>query len=347
MRVTIKDIAKKAGVSHATVSRALNDRPEIPEKTAVGIKRIAVEMGYLPSSAARSLKTNRSQALGVVLSNISDPFFSEILEGIESAAQASGYSLFIAASQHDPHREGAIVQSMVERHVDGVIICSAPFQPDQARQLLEFGVPMVVVNNQAAEDYRYSIYHDDVDGSRQVTRHLIGLGHMRIAYLGNSLSGRTTLDRLSGFKQEMKAAGLPVLPGAVYAVDGGAPENGQASLEHFLSLPLTPTAFICFNDRTAIGLLHGLQERGIQVPTQCSVAGFDNISFSAYTNPPLTTFDQPKRHIGEEAAKLVLGLLNPDPEDAIWNRPKIQILRGKLLVRQSTAPPPHPFNKEQ
>jgi DNA-binding LacI/PurR family transcriptional regulator len=341
MVVTIKDIARQAGVTHTTVSRALHGSSLISLETTQHIRKIAAELGYQPSAAARSLKTNRSHALGVIVSTIDDPFFSEILQGIEEVAQRRSYSILMAASQRDPVREQAIVQDMRERHVDGLIICSASFSAEQRRKLLEYSIPIVLVNNQAAEEYRYSIYHDDVDGSRQVTRHLIELGHRRIAYLGNSLSGRTTLDRLTGFRREMKDAGLAVPGEYVYEISGGSPEDGFMASEHFLNLPNRPTALFCFNDMLAIGILKGLQAAGICVPGEFSVVGFDNIIFSAYTNPPLTTLDQPKRYIGAEAARLILDLLDPSTGEETPDQ-EIQRLKGRLLIRQSTAPPPNP-----
>jgi DNA-binding LacI/PurR family transcriptional regulator len=339
MAVTIKDIAKKAGVSHSTVSRALSGNPSIAEETAERIRRAAVELGYLASGPARSLKTNRSHVLGVVVSSLDDPFFSGILQGIEEGAQEAGYSLFIAASQRDPVRERRIVQALVEHRADGVIICSSSFGADTGLRLLQYGLPIVVVNNQAAESFRYSIYHDDVDGSRQLARHLIELGHRRIAYLGNALSGRTTLDRLNGLKMELEAAGLPLPAEYIVEAPGGDPETGLEGAATFLRLPHPPTALLCFNDMLAMGVLKGLQQAGVRVPQEMSVAGFDNIVFSAFTNPPLTTFDQPRQFLGLEAARLVLGLLNPPPENGSPPEPKVSILRGRLLVRESTAPP--------
>jgi DNA-binding LacI/PurR family transcriptional regulator len=339
MPVTIKDIAKQTEVSHSTVSRALHDSPLIARDTAERIRRTAHDLGYFPSAAARSLKTNRSQALGVILSSVEDPFFSEILQGIEEVAQKSGYSLFMAASQHDPQREQAIVQAMSEHRVDGVIICSASFKAEQRRQFLAYGVPIVVVNNQAAEEYRYSIYHDDVDGSRQITRYLLDLGHRRIAYLGNSASGRTTLDRLAGFQQAMETAGMVVPAGYIHEVPGGGPEDGLSGLEYFLNLSRRPSALVCYNDMMAIGVLKGLQQAGIPVPDEFSVTGFDNIVFSAYTRPPLTTFDQPKRFIGAEAARLVLELLDSPPDREATEKPRIRMLKGRLLVRETTTRP--------
>jgi len=335
---TIKDIARRAGVSHSTVSRALRGSPLISEDTTQRVRLIAQEMGYHPSAAARSLKTNQTKALGVIVRNIDDPFFSEILQGIEDIAQGEGYSLFISSSQNETDREKMIVNAMREHRVDGVIICSTAFSTSQSRELVEHSVPIVVINNQAAEDYRYAIHHDDLDGGRQIARHLIDLGHRRIAYLGNSISGRTTLDRQSGYKQEMEAAGLPVSKDYIHEVPGGEPEHGLAGVEHFLNLPVRPTALMCYNDMMAIGVLKGLHTAGIRVPHEISVIGFDNIVLSEYTNPPLTTFDQPKHYIGAEAARLLLGLLkNGSSQDTTTFNS--QILKGRLLVRASTAPP--------
>jgi DNA-binding LacI/PurR family transcriptional regulator len=336
--VTIKDIAKETGVSHTTVSRALRGSPLISDETTRRIQDTALALGYLPSSAAQSLKTNRSQALGVIVANIDDPYFSEILQGIEEVAQGKNYSLFIAASQRDPEREKTIVQAMRQHRVDGVIICSTTFSAERSQQFFKYGVPIVMVNNQAAEDYRYSIYHDDVDGSRQITKHLLGLGHQKIAYLGNSSSGRTIEDRCSGFRFELEAAGLTTPDHYIFQTPGSEPEKAKRAVDHFLRLPDRPTGIVCFNDMLAIGAMKVLQQRGIRVPEEMSITGFDNIVFSEYTNPPLTTFDQPKRFIGQKAAELVLSLLDSTSNTHVPQQ-KIQILQGSLLVRQSTAPP--------
>jgi DNA-binding LacI/PurR family transcriptional regulator len=222
--------------------------------------------------------------------------------------------------------------------VDGVILCSTTLSDEQSQHFSEYGIPLVVVNNQAAEEYRYSIYHDDVDGSRQVTRHLIELGHRKIAYLGNSQSGRTTLERLGGFLKEMKAAGLEIGEEYMHEIPGSDPEKAALAVDHFLGLPDRPTALVCFNDMMAIGILKSVQQRGIRVPDEFSITGFDNIVFSNYTNPPLTTFDQPKRFIGQKAAELILSLLDSTSNVNIPQH-KIQVLKGKLLVRGSTASP--------
>ena len=336
MPITIKDIAKRTGVNHSTVSRALHGSNLISVETAERIRKAAREMGYQPSAAARSLKTRRSKVLGVIVSSIEDPFFSEIVFGIEAVAQDNGYSLFIGSSQHDNQRERKIVQTMLEHRTDGVIVCSSSFSVEHGRQLLDHGFPIVVVNHQATENFHYSIFHDDIDGSRQMTRHLIGLGHQRIAYLGNSVSGRTTLDRLSGFQAEMEAAGLPIPEGYIQHVPGGTALEGREGLQHFNDVAEFPTAIICYNDMIAIGLLQACREAGIHVPQDLSITGFDNISFSAFTHPPLTTFDQPKSSIGAEAARLLLELIDAEPSITPETQ-YVKILKGSLLVRSSTA----------
>lgn len=335
MPVTIKDIAKRTGVSHSTVSRALGGNSLISEETTSKIRKVAREMGYQPSAVARSLKTKQTKVIGVILNSIDDPFFSEILFGIEDAAQQAGYSLFIAASQYDPIREQNIVQTMMEQRTDGVIICSSSFSADKGRQLLANKFPIVVVNYKANENFNYSIYHDDVDGSQQITSHLIQLGHKKIAYFGNSKSGRTTQDRLTGFQIEMKNAGLAIPTEYIFEVEGSEPELGKLGFEYFLKLSDPPTAIMCFNDMLAIGLLRSCNLAGIKVPEDISITGFDNITFSAFTNPPLTTLDQPKYSIGNEAAHLLLDLLrNLENSNTTHNE---KILKGRLLVRESTT----------
>jgi DNA-binding LacI/PurR family transcriptional regulator len=337
MPVTIKDIAKITGVSHSTVSRALGGNSLISEETSSRIRKVARELGYQPSAAARSLKTKQTKVIGVILNSIDDPFFSEILFGIEDAAQQAGYSLFIAASQYDSLREQNIVQTMMEQRTDGVIICSSSFSADKGRQLLANKFPIVVVNYKANENFNYSIYHDDVDGSQQVTSHLIQLGHKKIAYFGNSKSGRTTQDRLIGFRTEMKNAGLDIPSEYIFEVEGSEPQLGKIGLDYFQKLPNPPTAIMCFNDMLAIGLLRACKISGIKVPEDISITGFDNITFSAFTNPPLTTLDQPKYSIGNEAAQLLLDLLK-NMENSN-NTHKEKILKGRLLVRESTTAP--------
>ncbi len=338
MPTSIKDIARIAGVSHTTVSRALHDSPVISAETKARIRSIANQTGYNPSVAARSLKTNRSLALGVIVSHIADPFFSEILQGIDEVAQDHGYSLFIAAAQQNPQREQAIIRSMREHRVDGVILCSPQLTTEQNSQLRSYAIPIVAINNQGPGEYQYSIQHDDVDGCRQACEYLVSLGHVRIAYLGDASSGRTSRDRLSGYLQVMKEHNYPILDGYLHDVMGNSAPQGLEAVDHFISLYRQPTAIICYNDMVAVGILKGLQQAGLDVPGAISLTGFDNIMYSDYTRPPLTTIDQPKRFLGAEAARLMLEQLS---KGSNGGEKVVKKLKGMLLIRQSTSSPGH------
>ncbi len=338
MVVTIKDIARLAGVSHTTVSRALHDYPALADSTIRRIKEIAESTGYIPSAAARGLKTRRSFTLGVILSNIDDPYFSEILQGIEDELRDTGYSLFVAATHRNPQIEELIVRAMGEQRVDGVIVSSTQFNTNHSRMLQKIGVPVAVINNQAAELYRYSIYHDDEFGSRTITQHMIDLGHKHIGYLGNSLSGKTNEDRELGFINTMNDAGLPVIRRWIHYEPYGIPEAGVAGGKYFLNLDSRPTAIVCFNDLMAIGLMHILQESGLSIPSDISISGFDDIALSNYTSPPLTTFHQPKKEIGAAAARMLLDMVDRSDDDLL-EQPRILMLRGNLLIRGTTISP--------
>ncbi len=336
--ITIKDIAKIAGVSHSTVSRALRGHAEISEETTKRIKKIASDLGYVPSAVARGLKTKRSQALGVVVNRIDDPFFSEILQGIEDLLQEGGYSLFVAASNRDPSREKSIVQSMRERQVDGVIVCTTQFGDEHRSQLERFGFPIVAIGNLEGVNYKWLVYHDDLYGIAQITKYLIESGHKRIAYLGNSRAKRTTQGRMNSFIHEMNAANLSIPDEYIFHCPNGRPEGGEIGAKHCINLVDPPTAILCFNDMMAIGVLKALREAGIQVPRDCSVVGFDDIPIAAYTYPSLTTLKQPKYQLGYEAAQMMYKVLQSQ-SDISSAHGQTLMLRGELIVRETTAPP--------
>jgi len=340
MPVTIKDIARKAGVSHATVSRSLNGNPNISERTAAGIRDLATEMGYIPSAAARGLKTNRSHVLGVIVSRIDNPYFGEIVQGIEDALQGTGYSLFFASTKFDQNREKAVIQAFGEHRVDGIILGSVFFRREYASLLTSYDIPVVVINNQSRQNFRYSVAHDDEYGARQITRHLLELGHTHIYYLGNARSRRINRDRSSGFKLELEAAGVLDPLTRVMNMDGSEIVDGSQGISLLLERSPKPTAVFCFNDLMAIGALKTLHEKGMRVPEDISIAGFDDIAYSAYTTPALTTFHQPKLEIGAEAAGLLLELIHKKEAGNGHEGPLARKIRGELLVRESTGPLP-------
>ena len=339
MGVTIKDIAKAAGVSHPTVSRALNDHPAIAKKTVKRIKDLAARMGYIPSATARGLKTSRTFALGVITSFIEDPFWSEVLHGVDDTLHPAGYSLFIAATHRDNQREKEVVQAMVQRGVDGVILLAPQFSPKQCQMLQAYGLPMAMVNNEGAGECQCLIFNDDVFGIRQITAHLISLGHQRIAYLGNHRGGRTNSNRQAGFSQEMAAAGLPIPKEYIYLTSGGNPAGGLEGAQYLLGLEARPTAIVCYNDYMAAGVYNGVARASLRIPQDISVTGFDDISMAAYLTPPLTTLRQCKYEMGVGAARMMLEMLSLRHEEPDSPQPVRKIkMEGQLLVRSSTAP---------
>ncbi len=339
MSITIKDIARTAGVSHATVSRALNDHPALSAKTTDKIKRLASKMGYVPNASARGLKTRRSRVLGVIVSHIDDPFWSEVLQGIDGVLHPAGYSLFVAATHRDEQREKEIVQTMVQRGVEGVILCAPQFSPVQSRILQSYGLATAIVNNEGAAEARYLVYNDDAHGIRLITQHLIDLGHTRIAFLGNKVGGRTTVEREAGFRDTLRRAGLRVAERFIHLAPEGTPAGGHAGARHLLARASRPTAIACYNDNMAIGVYAALYEAGLSVPGEVSVTGFDDIAIAPYLLPPLTTLHQFKHTLGSEAAALMLRILESRNEAGELPEPERRCLQGELVVRASTAPP--------
>ncbi len=330
-RVSIKDIAKAAGVSHSTVSRALRNSPLVNAETAAQIRRIAEEMGYIPNVVAQSLVTQRTYTVGLVVTAISDPFIDQIVEGIEDLATREGYSVFLSSSHADPGREIAVVETFHRRRVDGVIVLASRVGSMYTERLQELGVPIVLINNQAEGAYLYSVSADDLDGARKAVRHLVDLGHRCIGYAGCHFRPPSNRRRLEGYRQELASAGLPYESDlVVHPRSFSDVENGRLALDYLLKAGAT--AVFCYNDRMAIGLMVAARERGVHIPSDLSVVGFDNIEASWYISPPLTTVHQPRFEMGQKAMQMLLDLLAGEEVDDI-------IVPCELVVRESTAPP--------
>lgn len=331
MNVSIKDIARAAGVSHSTVSRALRNSPLVNPETAAQIQRLAQEMGYTPSAIARSLVTRRTQTIGLVVTFISDPFVDRIVDGIEDQATSAGYSVFLSSSHADPERELAVVETFHRRRVDGVIVLASRVGHLYSERLEELRVPIVLINSQADSEYLFSISADDEEGARLAVRHLLELGHRRIGYIGCSFRPPSNLRRLQGYQIELEQAGIPLDPDLVVIPDTRDDlESGRLGVSPLLAAGAT--AIFCYNDRTAIGVLIAARERGIAVPGTFSVVGFDNIDPSWYVTPPLTTVHQPRLEMGRRAMQMVLDLLAGRPGSDEW-------FPCELVVRDSTGPP--------
>jgi len=329
MTVSIKDIAKEAGVSPSTVSRALNNHPRISEDTKVYIQQLAQEMGYVPSVIARSLVANRSATIGVAITDLSDPYYVGLMIGIETAAAAHNYQVILSSFYRDPDRELAVIYDFHQRRVDGVIITGSYIENTYLAPDNNFFKPIVVINSLT---YPYSVAVDRVKGAQQVVEHLLNLGHRRIAHVTQLRDG---MERLDGYRTALENHNIPIDESLIVTCDGGI-AGGITAVPELLSNAYPPTAIFCFNDLTAIGVINALREREYRVPQDISVTGFDDLTMAAYYHPALTTVRQPSQLVGQRAVDMLLQLIK--------GRKSVepQLLLPELVIRKSTASPPPP-----
>jgi DNA-binding LacI/PurR family transcriptional regulator len=335
--ITIKELALRAGVSHSTVSRALNNHPGIAHATVERIQQLARELNYVPSGFARSLKTNRSYMLGVIVHRIADPFYSEVLGGIQSVAHQFQYSMFVSAFENDTDRQEGLIRGVFGRQVDALIIGDSSFTPERVDEL-QIRVPTVFIHNRATDVLPHSIYHDDVNATRALTRHLLDLGHRRIAFGGNQRGGILYRQRREGVVAELKSAGFELRREYDLIAPDGQMSSGSVLARQLLKMSRRPTAIVCFNDMQAIGVMQTLQQANLRIPEDISVTGFDGIPLAEFLYPALTTYCQPIWELGQMAARVALHLLGENVNEPLVSEPLIR-LRGRLMVRRSTAAP--------
>ncbi len=328
--VSMQDIAKIAGVSLSTVSRALADSPRVKEETRRRIQDLAQEMGYFPNAIARGLATNRTFTLGVVVIDIADTFIAEIVRTIDKTALDHGYSVILSNCGADPQREVVALTILRQQRVEGIIVPD-PFVGDLSWPLLqEIGVPVILLNKTG---YPYSVGTDVVNSARQAVDHLLDLGHTRIAYIASSRNREESLERQTGYEQALLSRGISPDPVLVISGDENWAKGGWQGAERLLGLPQPPSAVFCFNDLTAIGVLGAVQALGLRVPDHLSVVGYDDIDIAPYLTPPLTTVAQQGEKIARLAVEMFLNLL--EGNQVLANT----MLPGRLMVRGSTAPP--------
>jgi DNA-binding LacI/PurR family transcriptional regulator len=329
MAVSIKDIAKAADVSPSTVSRALSDHPRISNETKERIRRLAKEMGYTPSLLARSLVTQDTATIGVVITSASDPFLTHLVTSIEGVAREQGYSVLMSSSYLDPDRELEVVGAFHGRRTRGIIVIGSQIDVGYLELRDRFPLPIVLTN---CRTYPYSVYTDNLVGARRAVEHLIQLGHRRIAYIANRRSHRSNLDRMTSYQQVLAENGIPVEKDLIIEGDGTL-QGGNAAAKILLSRTPRPTAVFCFNDMTAIGVLSALQQADIRAPEEMSVVGFDDVEFAAHCYPRLTTVRQPTNLMGQRLVQMLLALIQGQEDvDPV-------VLPDELIIRESTGPP--------
>ncbi|MBI2941898.1 MAG: LacI family DNA-binding transcriptional regulator [Chloroflexi bacterium] len=335
-RATIADIARSAGVSLSTVSRVLSGRESVipigPE-TRARVLASAAALNYRPNQAARTLASGRSQAVAVLVHDISDPYFSEIVRGIEDVASANQYMVLVCSTDRDPVREREYLLRMGSFPTDGIILAAGGFEEeaglDEVRSLIERGVVIVGVARHGLPIPTVRISNEE--GAREMAEHLLQLGHRRIAFIAGPPGLTTANDRLAGYRQALREAGLSA-DGLVLAGDFTR-EAGQRVVPHLLRSTPRVTAVFAANDKMAIGCLAGLRAAGIVVPDEVSVVGFGDVPSAQDTEPPLTTVTIPLREIGRQVMREVLQQLGGQPPSAALSAPTT------LTIRRSAAPP--------
>ena len=334
---TIYEVAKRARVSTATVSRVLSQPGVVAESTRRRVLQAVERLGYEPNSTAKNLRTLKTGKLIVSVPDISNPFFSVILQGIEAAAQREGYSVLVGDTQHDEKREEGYAMMLRRKEADGLIFLGHRL-PHEAATMIRAMKPRCapIVNGCEFSPSLGipSVHIDNAKAAYEAMDHLYGLGHRRIGIVTGPLVSPLSRDRLEGAtsraKEEKADRHLAVVQGD-FSI-----ESGVAAAERLLVRADPPTAIFCFNDEMAMGVIEMARQRSVHVPRDLSVVGFDDIRFARHTYPPLTTIAQPVRQIGEGTVRLLLGILSGGDE---MDTPASVTLRHTLVVRASTGPP--------
>ncbi len=337
MRITIRDVARQLNLSITTVSRALDGYNDVSEGTRKLVVETAHKMGYVPNRAARQLRRQRTDTIGYILPGeklqFADSFFSEFVAGLGDEAAANNYDLLVSTASLGSEAERDLYTRWVQgRKVDGIVINRILLHDWRVRYLSEQEVPFVSLERSPEVKKFIGIEVDSRAGVLALMAHLVGLSHRHIAYVGASTNLKIESDRLEGYRGGLKEAGLPFDTQLVAMGDLTA-ASGFNAAERLLSLKDPPTAIVCVNDLTAIGVMHAINEHHLRVGQDIAVAGFDGIPDTAHTQPPLTTLHQPVYDIARDLSKMLLACINGQPPAQTDT-----IVRPELIVRASTQP---------
>lgn len=312
--VTIRDVARMAGVSTGTVSNVLNRPDIVADATRQRVLDAVGSTGFIRNTQAYQLRGGRSHTVGVVVLDVSNPFFTEMFRGAESRLHVEGYVLMLASTDDSIEREADFVRAMEEHRVEGVLITPAASDLVSLAGLRTRGIPTVLMDRKAAADEFCSVTVDDVRGGELAARHLFESGHERVAFVNGPTSIRQCRDRRQGVRKAVRAItkshAVEVTELSVAAL---TVRHGEEAVERVMALSPRPTALMCANDLLALGALRGLAARGVRIPGDLAVVGYDDLIFGSMLSPPLTSIRQPARELGIAAAELLLDeVRNPD-----------------------------------
>lgn len=331
-RVTIHEVAQRAGVSVATVSRVFNNSDLVTKQTGEKIRSVARRLNYIPNASARSLSMKRTETIGMLLPDMHGEFFSEIIRGADAVAHKERYHLLVSAS-HSNKEELETAIKMMSGRVDGLILMSPHLDSETLVGRYLKSIPTVILSSSQAGGMHDSIRIDNVGAARQVVRHLISLGHRRIAIVKGDPGNEDGEERLAGYHAELRANSIDIRDELIVAGDFTA-QSGHAAGRILLDLKSRPTAIFASNDEMAIGVLRHLRERGVSVPNEISVAGFDDIQISSLIHPSLTSIHVNISELGSLAVERLLFLLNSGQRRTSSSR---IVLPATLIVRESTT----------
>jgi DNA-binding LacI/PurR family transcriptional regulator len=332
-RPTIYDVARLAGVSTATVSRALNDTGQIAPATRRAIEEAVKELGYRANTIARSLVTKSTETIAFLLPDITNPFYAALVSGIQERVLERNYTMLLCTTDGDPEREEQYLNVLRAKQVDGALVDGLVLPPERIAHFVEDGFPIVCLDRDVDSRSVPLVQVDNRLGARMATEHLLSLGHTRIAHVAGAEELRISEERVAGYTEALAAAGLSADPRLV--VSGGfTDEGGHRATRQLLESGVTFSALFAANDLSAIGAVNAITELGRRVPQDVSVVGFDDVHLSRFASPPLTTIHQPAFEIAQRATEILIDLTHGRKARKLRH-----LLEPTLVVRASTAPP--------
>jgi LacI family transcriptional regulator len=323
------DVAREAGVSLMTVSRVVREKEDVSESTRQRVQQVIERLGYRPSGIARGLATNKTNSLGLVMPDVANPFFSDVALGAEREAYDQGYNVFLCNTEEDPEREIAILQSLEEKRVDGLVLISSRLDRDKLQAMVDRFPVVVLVNRRLDKGCVGAVLVDNRSGGKRATEHLLQAGHRAIGFLAGPPHARGGRERAQGYQAALAEAGLAY---RAEWTSGCAPviQGGQEKARDLLLAHPELTALFCYNDLVAVGALQACADLGLSVPDDLAIVGFDDIMLAALVTPPLTTCHVDRYELGAHAMRILLAHI--DDQNAACPE---TILQPDLIVRAS------------
>lgn len=346
MPVSSKEIAARAGVSQATVSRVINNRANVRDETRCRVLAIIEELGYVPDAGARSLVTQRTTRIGLIVSDILNPFYPELVDSVEEFARESGYTVLLCNTQRDPANDQVYARYLIEQRVAGVLLPSVTPQSSAPAQLAQAGIPFVFMNRTLRDWCAPAVLSDNLAGGYQMTEYLVELGHRQIAFIRGLPDTTTSQDRELGYRRCLSDRGVPVQASLLEQGDYTR-QGAYAATIRLLSLPNPPTAILNANDYMAFGALDAAADWGVQVPEELSIVGYDNIALSSLNAIGLTTVEQPIAEMAHRAMEILLSLIDTAQQAALRSQAPTrqswtEVYEPRLVVRKTSGRPPLP-----